>query len=146
MPRPPLRQILMRSALAVARLAVILLWQASAWQNAVPPDHGPAGGQRAADHDRRHRDRDFGVLLFVARLFVLAKQALSGRLDRVMPRQVSQLIAAVAVVFLFWARSAASSVGPQVADNMSQQVDATIPPDTDPRPSAPSRARRRDRL
>lgn len=142
-PRPPLERTLTRSALALAVIsAVILLWQASTWQNAVRQIMGmPVVSETRPISIAAIAAATFGALLLLARLFVQAKRILAGWLDRVVPRRVSRVMAAVVVVFLFWGTFSRVFFewALEVADNMSQQVDATIPPDTDP-PSDPLRA------
>lgn len=143
MPGPDRERLLTRSALAVVSLiALSLLWQASAWQNAVRQLMGlPAVSEARPISIALIAIATFGVLLFIARVFVHTKRLVSGWLDRVMPRRVARVLAAILVVFLFWGTFSRVffewALG--IADSVSQQVDATIPPDTDP-PSDPLRA------
>lgn len=143
MPGPTRERMLTRSALAVVSIVALgLLWQASAWQNAVRQIMGmPAVSEARPISIAFIAIATFGVILLIARLFVQTKRVVSGWLDRVLPRRVSRVLAAILVVFLFWGTFSRVFFewALEIADSVSQQVDATIPPDTDP-PSDPLRA------
>ncbi len=143
MPGPDRERLLTRVAVgATSIVLVILLWQASAWQNEVRAImHLPPVGESRPITIALIASATFGVLLLIARVFVRNKRFVSRRLEQFLPRRVSRVLAAVIVVFLFWGTFSRVFFewALETADSVSKQVDATIPPDTDP-PTDPLRA------
>lgn len=142
-PAPDRERMASRAALGTASILVLLvLWQASAWQNAVREIMGlaPVSESRPISI-ALIAAATFALLLLVARLFVQTKRVVSRWLDRVVPRRVSRVLAAILVVFVFWGLFSRVFFewALETADRISRQVDATIPPDTDP-PGDPLRA------
>jgi uncharacterized membrane protein len=122
---------------AVVGIAAVaaFVWWASEWQNSVRrlmelPDVGgvrPAGVTIIAL-------LVFGGFLSLARRFRRTFRFFSQRIDRFFPRRVSNLVAVIAAVVVFWALidGVLFSVILRVADGISRQVDATIPADLAP--------------
>jgi len=120
--------------------AILFLWQASAWQNAVRGVMGldPVSSSRPVSVALAAVTL-FGVILFVVRFFRRTMRALSIRFARYLPPRVAAVVGVIATAILFWGAIdrvvLAWVLG--VADRVSQEVDATIPPDmappTDPR-------------
>lgn len=120
--------------------ALVVLWQASTWQDAVRGAMGldPVSSSRPVSVALAAATL-FGVILFVVRFFRRTMRALSMRFARYLPPRVAAVVGVVATAMLFWGTIdrvvLAWVLG--VADRVSQEVDATIPPDmappTDPR-------------
>ena len=125
-----------------AIVATLFLWQASEWQNSVRRLMGmeDVSGIRPVSVALLAL-LVFGALLFLARLFWRTFNALSGRLDRFLPRRVSNLLGILAAMALFWGiiDTVFIAWALRLADSVSQQVDATIPPDM-ARPEDPARS------
>jgi uncharacterized membrane protein len=82
----------------------------------------------------------FWALLSLARWFQHTFVFLSRRLDRFLPRRVASLLGIIAAVTLFWAMidGVLFTLVLRLADSISEEVDATIPPDLE-RPDDPTR-------
>lgn len=141
-PRARTERVLTRGAAVICvGVALAFLWQASEWQNSV---------RRLMDMPEVSTVRPlslaivalvvFALLLCLARLFHRTFAFLSGRLDRFLPRRVSNLLGVTAAVILFWGiiDGVFVTLALRLADSVSQQVDATIPPDVSP-PDDPAR-------
>jgi uncharacterized membrane protein len=142
LPRRPGGRRLARAAVALALgVAALFLWQASAWQNSV---------RHLMGLDDVSGIRPFAVaviallvfavLLGVARIFRRTFRYLACRLERFLPRRVSVVLGVLAAVALFWAVADRILItqGLRLADSLSREVDAAIPPDLEP-PAEPAR-------
>ena len=144
LPRPDARlgRLLARASLVLASaVALAVLWQASAWQDATRRIMGlPEVSDISPFTITAIAVVTFGLCLLVARLFLRTKRLLAGWLERLLPRRVSFLLAAAAAVFLFWGIFSRVFVdwALRTADSISAEVDARIPPDME-RPSDPQR-------
>jgi uncharacterized membrane protein len=115
-------------------VAVIFLWQALEWQNSV---------RRLMELEEESSLRPVSVaviasltfwgLLSLARWFRKTFVLVSVWLDRFLPPRVANLIGGFVAVTLFWMviDGVLFTVILRVADNLSEQVDATVPPDLD---------------
>lgn len=137
-----MRAALITQAVAAAfciLVAIIFLWHATHWQNAL--------------RDLMGMEESAGVqpfllglialavflaLLFLARLFRWVFQQFSDRLNRFVPRRVSHLVGIVVAVALFWSviDGVLISTTLRFADRSFQQLDALIQDDL-PRPTQP---------
>jgi len=126
---------------AAGAVAVGFLWQASAWQNSVRGVMGlaPVSSSRPASV-ALVAALLFGLLLVAARLFRRTMRVLSTRLARHLPPRIAAAVGVLAAAALFWGTIDRVVLvwALAVADRVSQQVDATIPPDMAP-PADPAR-------
>jgi uncharacterized membrane protein len=123
-------------------VAAAFLWRASEWQNTLRTMMGmeEAGGVQ-------HFSVAlvalfvFGAALLIAWLFRRIFLLLSGKLRRVVPRRVSNVIGAVAAVALFWTiiDGVIFTQVLRVADGSYRQVDALVPDEMD-RPVDPMKS------
>ena len=133
------------AALVCAIVAVAFLWQAAQWQNSirnlmglepVESAHSVQVGLIAL--------AIFAILLLMGRLFQLTFRLVSTKVNRFVPKRVSNVIGILAAIALFW--SVISGVLFRVvlhaADSSFQQYDALIEPETrqptDPRKTGSS--------
>ncbi len=132
---PPFRQtrrvLLAKLAGAIVCLGVVafFLWHASEWQNSI---------RILMELDPVETARPFSVaviafavflaIIFVARLFNLALRAISGWLNRHIPRRVSFLIAFVLTSWLFWSIGSGVLVNAvwRGLDSSYQQLDTLL--------------------
>lgn len=142
LPGPRTERVLTRiTAVTGVTVTATFLWQASEWQNSVrrlmemPEVSGVSPLSVALI-----ALVIFGLLLRVARWFHQTFTFLSGRLDRFLPRHVSNVLGIVAAAVVFWGviDRVFLTHALRLADRISQQVDATIPPDLAP-PGDPER-------
>jgi uncharacterized membrane protein len=135
------RRVAMAAVALALGVALLFLWQASAWQNSV---------RRLMGLDDVSGIRPFtvaviallvfGALLGAGRMFRRTFRYLSRRLERFLPRRVSIVLGVLSAVALFWAATDRILItqGLRLADSVSQEVDAAIPPDLE-RPAEPAR-------
>lgn len=129
------------AAAFAASVALVFLWQASEWQNSV---------RRLMGMDDVSGIRPFSValvallvfsvLLGVGRAFRRTFRFLSRRLDVFLPPRVAIVLGGLAALILFWAAidTVIVTQAVRLADSVSRQVDASIPPDEEP-PEDPAR-------
>lgn len=144
LPKPQgrfLRIVKLVAAIVCAFVALAFLWQAAQWQNSIrelmgldPVDTGhplKVGLIALAT---------FIVLIALARLFQLTFNFLSTRLERFVPRRVSNVIGAVVAVALFWTaiNGVLLRAALHAADSSFRQMDELIEPDT-PQPTDPGK-------
>jgi len=123
------------AAVGCAIIAVIALWQAARWQNSIrelmqlePVDTVyPLQVTMIAL-------AVFAIAMALARLFQLTLRFVAMRVDRFLPRRVSNVIGVVAAVALFWSiiDGVLVRVVLRVADASYQQLDKLIEPETKP--------------
>lgn len=135
-PRLALAIKLVASAVCSA-VAIAFLWQASEWQNSV---------RALMEMDEVEGSRPFTIalitlavfagLLLVARLFKHTFRFLSRRLQRFIPRRVSNVLGVVAAAALFWSviDGIFFTLALRAADNSFQQLDEVIQDDLTPPP------------
>ena len=129
------------AALACLIIAITFLWQASTWQNTV---RGLMGMEQADGLQPLVVGGValllFAVVLLLAKLFRRTILLLSGKLQRFVPRPVSNVVGLLAAFFLFWSviDGIFFELALRVADSSYQQVDALIEAEVE-RPSAPTR-------
>ncbi|MFO8154506.1 MAG: alpha/beta hydrolase [Pseudomonadota bacterium] len=133
------RVTVMVASVVLLTVALIFLWRAGAWQNAIralmelPPvetvHHFRVGGVALGV---------FAAGLVVGRLFRLTVLAVAGRLRRFIPRRIANVAGALVALLLFWTvidgllfRQVLETM-----DNSFQQVDARLEPDV-ARPEGP---------
>ncbi|ABM60879.1 alpha/beta hydrolase [Halorhodospira halophila] len=125
-----------------ALVAVIFMWRAAGWQDAVRAqmELEPAGGLPPVGAALVAL-LVFAAALLLARLFRGTFRFLSLRLQRYIPPRVSHLAGIVVAVGLFWAviDGVLFTMALRAADSSYQQVDALIEADQE-RPSEPERA------
>ncbi|MBK5936191.1 alpha/beta hydrolase [Halorhodospira halophila] len=125
-----------------ALVAVTFMWRAAGWQDAVRAqmELEPAGGLPPIGAALVAL-LVFAAALLLARLFRGTFRFLSQRLQRYIPRRVSQLAGVVVAVGLFWAviDGVLFTMALRAADSSYQQVDALIEADQE-RPSESERA------
>jgi uncharacterized membrane protein len=112
--------------------AVIFLWQASGWQNAVRELMG-------MEEDATVRPHLIGTIaigvflavLTLGRLFLYTKNNLSERLQKYIPRRVSYVAGLITTFILFWliVNGVLFSGILRLADSSYQQVDALMEPE-----------------
>jgi uncharacterized membrane protein len=129
-----LRAAQLAAATGGAVVAVIFLWQAARWQNSIREL------MKLEPVDTAHPFEVvlialavFGVLIALARFFRLTLRLVAARVNRFLPRRVSNVIGVIASVALFWLvisgvllRAALS-----VADASFQEYDKLIEPNTE---------------
>src|SRR6516162_10701368 len=136
---PPKGRLLRLAKLAAvtgcAVVAVIFLWQAAQWQNSIREL------MQLEPVDTAHPVEValialvvFAILLVLARLFQLTLRFVARRVSRFLPRRVSNVIAVIAAVALFWLviSGVLFQVALRVADASFQEYDALIKPETKP--------------
>jgi len=138
LPRPKgrlLRVAKLAAATGCAVVAVIFLWQAARWQNSIrelmelkPVDtaHPLEIGLIAL--------AVFVILMALARLFQLTLRFVAMRVNRLLPRRVSNVIGVIAAVALFWSviNGVLFRVALRVWDASFQEYDELIKPETEP--------------
>jgi uncharacterized membrane protein len=142
LPGPRTERALKRVAAVICiAVATAFLWQASEWQNSVRrlmemPEVSSVSPLSVA----LIALVIFGLLLRLARWFHRTFLFLSGGLDRYLPRHVSNVLGIVAAAVVFWGviDRVFVTYALRLADRISQQVDATVPPDLAP-PADPAR-------
>ena len=139
---PPHLAALKRIGLAACALAAaISLWRASTFQDSVrvlmdlPPVESARPVEVAAI-----AVMVFIVILVIARLFVALLGAVAGRLGRLIPRRIANVLGAAIAVLVFWmAIDGLLFKGAlRVADASFQRFDALIEPDVE-KPADPGR-------
>lgn len=139
-PRARIQKIVLLGATVGCTLfALAFLWQATGWQNRV----------RALMEVEEFTGIQpllvglitlllFALLLLVARLFRLVYRFLSQKLQRFIPRRVSQLIGLVVAFALFWAviDGVVFTFALRAVDRSYQQIDALLEPEVQ-RPIGP---------
>src|SRR5215472_19102219 len=136
---PPKGRLLRLAKLAAATgcavVAVIFLWQAAQWQNSIREV------MQLEPVDTAHQVEValialavFAILLVLARLFQLTLEFVAIRVSRFLPRRVSNVIAVIAAVALFWLviSGVLFQVALRVADASFQEYDALLKPETGP--------------
>ena len=136
---PPKGRLLRIAKLAAATgcavVAVIFLWQAAQWQNSIREL------MQLEPVDTAHPVEValialvvFAILLVLARLFQLTLRFVARRVSRFLPRRVSNVIAVIAAVALFWLviSGVLFQVALRVTDASFQEYDALIKPETKP--------------
>src|SRR5215472_8894449 len=130
-----LRLATLAAATACAVVAVIFLWQAAQWQNSIREV------MQLEPVDTAHQVEValialavFAILLALARLFQLTLRFVAKRVSRFLPRRVSNVIAVIAAVALFWLviSGVLFQVALRVADASFQEYDALLKPETGP--------------
>jgi uncharacterized membrane protein len=142
LPGPRVQRALTRAATAVClTVAVTFLWEALEWQNSV---------RRLMGMQEESNIRPLGVgviaslifwgLLSLARWFRKTFAVVSAWLRPFLPRRVANLVGVAIAVTLFWTviNGVLFEVILRIADNISEQVDATVPADFE-RPQNPAR-------
>lgn len=141
LPKPQAR------ALRVAKLAAIIcafvafafLWQAAQWQNSIRELMGlePVASGQPFEVGLIAL-ATFIVLLALARLFKLTFSLTAARVNRFVPRRVSNVIGFIAALALFWSviNGVLFRAALHMADSSYRQFDALIEPETE-RPSDP---------
>lgn len=145
---PPLRQsralLLVKLAAGIACLGVVVffIWHASEWQNSI---------RTLMEMEPVETVRPYSVaaialavflaIILIVRLFFLAVGAISGWLDRRVPRRVSMLIALVLTSWLFWAIGSGVllEAGLRGLDSSYRQLDALLEDDIE-QPDDPLKA------
>lgn len=143
---PPPRAHVLRVAklTAVAActvIAIVFLWQASAWQNSIRDLMGLEPVETAHPFEvGLIALLTFIILLGVARLFRLTLLLISRNLNRFVPRRVSYVVGTALAVTLFWtiADGLLFRFMLHAADASFQKIDALVEPETQ-RPSEPNR-------
>ncbi len=142
LPRPSPRTerlVTIAAAALSALVAAVFLWQATAWQNSVRMlmEMEPAGTAQPLTVGAIALLL-FAVLLGVAKLFRRTFGLLSRRLQRYVPRRVSNVVGVVVAVALFWSIIDGVLVryALRATDASFQQIDALIDDDAPP-PQAP---------
>ena len=125
----------MAATAVCAVIAAAFLWQASEWQNSVRilMEMDEVSGIRVYSIAFVAL-LVFGVLLLLARLFRRTFLFLSRRLERFVPRRVSNVVGAVAAAVLFWSviDGVIFTLALRAADNSYQQLDVLIQDDLEP--------------
>jgi uncharacterized membrane protein len=136
LPRPKggLRRVVeLAAATGCVVVAVIFLWQAARWQNSIRElmDLEPV--------DTAHPFEValialavFSILMAPARLFYLTLRFVAIRVNRLLPKRVSNVIGVIATVALFWSilTGVLFRAVLRVADASFQEYDELIEPDT----------------
>lgn len=132
----PHRRTATRVAVLLAvTVALVFLWQASQWQNSVRSLMGMDEVNGVGPFTvALVALLVFGALLGAGRAFRRIFRFLARRLGRFLPRRVSLLVGVIAAVALAWAVIDRVLITQllRLADGISQEVDAAIPPDLDP--------------
>lgn len=123
------------AAAGCAVVAIIFLWRAPSWQNSIRELMELAPVETVYPLEvGLIALAVFAVLIALARLFQLIFRFVATRVNRLLPRRVSNVIGVIAAVALFW--SAISGVlfrgALRVADASFQEHDALIEPETAP--------------
>jgi uncharacterized membrane protein len=138
LPRPEGRHLRVTKLAAVtccAVVAVIFLWRAAGWQNSI------RGLMQLEPVDTVHPFEValialavFAMLMALARLFQLTLRFVAIRVNRLLPRRVSNVIGVIATVALFWAviSGVLFRVALRVADASFQEYDKLIGPESEP--------------
>jgi len=142
LPRPQgraLRVSKLVAAIVCAVVAATFLWQAAQWQNSIRELMGlePVASAHPLEVGLIAL-ATVAILLVLARLFQLTFRFVSTRVNRFVPKRVSNVIGVIAAVALFWSviNGVVFRVALQVADSSLQQYDALIEPETE-QPTAP---------
>ena len=136
MPGPRVSRAIKLCATALCTLtAVLFLWRATGWQNALREMMGmaPAGGGRFVSMAAIALVV-FGVMLAIGWAFRRTFHLLSSKVGRFVPHRVSLVIGLVAAFALFWLviQGVAFSWLLRIADRSYQQLDAMIEGDLEP--------------
>ena len=130
-----LRLAKLTAATGCAVVAVIFLWQAARWQNSIREL------MELEPVDTAHPLEValialavFAILMALARLFQLTLRFVAIRVNRFLPRRVSNVIGVIAAVALFWSviSGVLFRVALRVADASFQEYDELIEPETEP--------------
>jgi uncharacterized membrane protein len=130
-----LRVAKLAAATGCAVVAVIFLSQAARWQNSI------RGLMELEPVDTAHPLEValialaiFAILMALARLFQLTFRFVAIRVNRFLPRRVSNVIGVIAAVALFWSviSGVLFRVALRVADASFQEYDELIEPETEP--------------
>ena len=122
-------------ATGCAIVAVIFLWQAARWQNSIrelmelEPVHTAHPLEVALI-----APAVFAILMVLARLFQLILRFVAIRVNRLLPRRVSNVVGVIAAAALFWSviSGVFLRVALRVADASFQEYDELIKPGTEP--------------
>jgi uncharacterized membrane protein len=131
---PLLRIVKLAAATGCAVVAVIFLWHAARWQNSIrelmgleliETAHPLVVGLIAL--------AVFAILMALARFFRLTLRFIAIRVNRFLPRQVSNVIGVIAAVALFWSviNGVLFRIALHVADASYQEFDKLIEPETE---------------
>jgi uncharacterized membrane protein len=127
------------TAAVCAFVAAMFLWQTAQWQNSIRKLMGlePVDGAHSIEVGLIAL-ATFIVLIVLARLFRLTLGFISTRVNRFVPRRVSNVIGFVAALTLFWSaiNGAFIRVALQVANSSYRELDALIEPESE-RPTDP---------
>jgi uncharacterized membrane protein len=130
-----LRVAKLAAAICCAVVAVIFLWRAARWQNSIRML------MKLEPVDTVHPLEVvlialavFAILMALARLFQLTLRFLTKRVNRLLPRRVSNVIGVIATVALFWAviSGVLFRVALRFVDASFQEYDKLIGPETEP--------------
>jgi uncharacterized membrane protein len=130
-----LRVARLAAATACAFVAVISLWQAARWQNSIRELMGLGPVDTAHPFEvSLIALAIFAILTAFARFFRLTLRFVSTRVNRFLPRRVSNVIGVVAAVALFWSviNGVLFRAFLSVAEASFQEYDALIEPETEP--------------
>jgi uncharacterized membrane protein len=138
LPRPNrrlLRVAKLSAATGCAVVAAIFLWQAARWQNSIRELMGLEPVYTAHPLEvALIAPSVFAILIALARLFQLTLRFVAIRVNRLLPRRVSNVIGVITAVALFW--SVISGVlfrgALRVADASFREYDQLIRPETVP--------------
>ena len=116
-------------------VAAVFLWRASEWQNSVRTLMGmdEAAGVQPLGVGLIALAM-FAVALVLARLFWLTYVFLSGKLQRLVPRRVSNVAGVLVAIALFWSvvDGVIFTLALRAADNSYQQLDVLMQDDVQP--------------
>jgi uncharacterized membrane protein len=116
-------------------VAVIFLWQAAGWQNSIRELMALEPVETAHPLEvALIAFAVFAIVMALARFFRLTLRFVAGRVNRFLPRRVSDVIGVIAAVALFWSVTSGVlfRVALRVADASYQEVDKLIEPETAP--------------
>jgi len=142
LPRPKdgfLRAAKLAAATGCAIVAVIFLWRATGWQNSIRELMSLEPVDTAQPLEvALIALAVFAILIGLARFFELTLRFVAARVNRFLPRRVSNVIGIVAAVALFWSviSGVLLRVGLHIADASFREYDQLIEPATNP-PSDP---------
>jgi uncharacterized membrane protein len=130
-----LRVAKLAAATGCAVVAIIFLRQAAGWQNSIRELMALKPVETAHPLEvALIAAAVFAILMALARVFRLTLRFVAGRVNRFLPRRVSNVIGVIAAIALFWSVTSGIlfRVALRAADVSFQELDTLIEPETAP--------------